>query len=74
MEISMVAVVRVFKSNHSSEYLGARIWNMGCARPAKNLERQYQYRLRSCMRMQRTCPSITRAYDPLDESDLAVPA
>jgi len=29
MEMIMVAVVRLFKSNHSSEYLGAKIWYTG---------------------------------------------
>jgi hypothetical protein len=30
MEIIIVAVVRPFRSNHRSEYFGAKIWNTGC--------------------------------------------
>ncbi len=33
MEMIIVAVVRPFKSNHLSEYFGAKIWYTGCGNP-----------------------------------------
>lgn len=32
----IVAVVRPFKSNHFSEYIGPKTWKIGCAIPPKS--------------------------------------
>jgi len=34
--MTIVAVVRPFRLNHLSEYIGPSTWNTGCAIPAKN--------------------------------------
>jgi len=45
--MSIVAVVRPFKSNHFSEYIGPNTWNTGCANPAKDYSKRNSGRVQT---------------------------
>jgi len=55
--MSIVAVVRPFRLNHLSEYIGPSTWNTGCAIPANSYSVQDSEHVRA---YQEVAPNLTK--------------
>ena len=55
--MSIVAVVRPFRLNHLSEYIGPSTWNTGCAIPENSYSVQDSERVRA---YQEVAPNLTK--------------
>jgi hypothetical protein len=75
MAINIVAVVRPLKSNHASEYDGARISKMACAtEPKACMYFISSLKFLKVSNESNTCPRKRRAYAPLTGSEGIIPA